>query len=251
MNIIDITDNLLETGLFNNGVAKQTTYLKNIVMKFLMITLNFKRQNVAPLILHLIVHYISKPYLKLYSFFEEYLTLNNENNIIQNEIIFDKNSCMLYILNEIINGLKDETYIFEFIIQQQKKRNIYIGIETRFKWYYLNLKNNKILSNKEHDTTFKLLSDEQQKASKYDMHIFVKLDFNNIKKEGLVLMKINNQKWSNTRLRFAKEENTRIIFGCIETIDNTKEEILKQTKVILASAYKRINKTDQNLYKNY
>ena len=51
--------------------------------------------------------------------------------------------------------------------------------------------------------------------------------------------------------RFLKEAKTRIIFGCVETIQNDKDAMLKETKVNLTTANKRMNEADENLYKNF
>ena len=247
-----ITDSLHETGLFNNDLNNQQIYLQNIIMKFLMMTSNFKIHNVAPLILHLITHYISNKYFKLNCFFKEYLSSNKQvkkslNNILPTEVTFDSDISLSYILNEVINGLKDQTYIFKFIIHQETNKELYIGFETeKFdKWYFLNLKTNKIFSNAEHNSSFKLILNER------DDCIYIKIDFNNIQNEGLILMKTNNKKWLNTGLKFLKNEKTRIMFGCLDKHWINKKDVSKETKVILKSAYKKINKTNENLYKNF
>jgi len=249
MIILNITEHLLETGLFKNGEVDQMNVLKDIVIKFLITCLNFKIHNVPPLILHLIINYVTKSYMKLDAFFEDYLRFNKGKKI-EKEIIFD-DYCMLYNLSSIINGLKDETYIFKFNIKQQKHTNIYIGIETRYKWYYLNLKNNNIISNEKHDESFKLTLTRHQKITENDMFIFIKIDFNNIETKGLVFMKKENNDWLNTGLKFKKSEKTKIVFGCIETMTEDIMNKIPNTKVILMYAYKRINKSNNALYKNF
>ena len=254
--IHDQNDTLLEMGLFKFGINKQRYYLEIVITRYLKNLSKYNILHIPPKILYLITHYIfPSSYFNIVIFWEEYLTLNKIVPITK-AIQFD-NSCMIYTLNEKINGLKNEIYIFEFNVKQYKNEEIYIGIETNCKWYYLNLKTNKILSNKQYNTLFKLIKINHNKQTECKTNILVKFDFNNTEKSGSILMKLKNKKWLNTGLNFSKHENIRIVFGCakkliknnVNVTDNTY--LSGRTKIILISCFKKINETNYNVYKMF